>query len=114
MILPPVYGTVESILVPPGWYLITAKTVVIGTVTGTLVQCQLTRSGALQPLDQSEVTLVNPVNEATVALHAATQVTTTGGEHVVLSCQVVYPGIASSLYPQLNALQVGSILQPAP
>jgi len=111
----PFFTDVGSIFVPTGSYLITAKVVLTNATTvQTLSRCQLSRSGAITVLDISEVTLADTTGEATLAVHAVTQLTTTPGEHVKLSCQADYPGQASAIYPQLTATQVTGISTPGP
>ena len=64
-------------------------------------------------MDISEVTLADQSGEATLILHAATQLTA-AGTHVKLSCQADAPGTASATFWQLTAIQVGSITLPGP
>lgn len=113
--LGPTYTEVSSVLVPPGFYLVTAKVVLTNANTVvTLSRCELARSGTITALDISETTLAETTGEATVALHAATQVTASAGEHLKLFCQSDYPGQATATYSQLTALQIGTLTAPGP
>ncbi|HVP59098.1 MAG TPA: hypothetical protein VMT11_00910 [Myxococcaceae bacterium] len=114
MFVGPSYADVARILVPPGWYLITAKVILANTTVAlpSLTRCVLTRDGSL--LDLSEGTLLDTSGKATLTLHAAAQLTGTPGEHVALSCQADYPGTANATDGQLTAIQVSTITAPGP
>jgi len=112
------YVDVVSILVPPGWYIITGKVVLTNATIGlgpTLARCLLQRQVSTINLDIAEGSLADATNgEATLTVHAATQITNVPGEHVKISCQADYPGTATVTYPQLTAIQLGDIQTPGP
>jgi hypothetical protein len=105
-----------SLLVPPGWFLVTAKVVLTSGTSGPmLARCVLAQASGASSLDLGEVTLADTGAEATMTLHAGAQISSLGGEHVTLSCQVGSSGGAAfANYPQLTAIQVSSVLVRGP
>ena len=104
-----------SIAVAAGSYIVTAKVILNNSGGGqTGVQCVLTQRGPGLLLDRAQGWLASTTAADTLTLHAAAQVTAAGGDHLELFCQVDSNGAAFANYPQLTAIQVGTITAPGP
>lgn len=104
-----------SLALPLGSYVVTAKVVLTNASGGAAgVTCVYTQSGTGSLLDRADGSLVDATGSDTLVLHTAVQVTGVGDEHVRVSCTRNSPGVANASYPQMTAIQVGSVATPGP
>jgi hypothetical protein len=106
---------VASIRVPMGSYIVNAKVLLVNNSAAVAgATCILFQTNAGTVLDRAEGSLAGSAVTGTLTLHAATQVTGAGGDHVELLCQVSAGATVFASYPQLTAIQVGSLTAPGP
>jgi len=110
-----VFTQVASLALPVGSYVVTAKVVLTNASAGVAaVTCVFTQSGSGSLLDWADGSLADATGSATLVLHTAVQVTGAGDEHVRVACQRNSEGLASASFPQMTAIQLGSVTTPGP
>ena len=104
-----------GLALPVGSYVVTAKVVLTNANAGVAgVTCVFTQSGTGSLLDRADGSLADATGSDTLVLHTAVQVTGAGDEHVRMSCTRNSPGAANASFPQMTAIQLGSVTTPGP
>jgi hypothetical protein len=106
---------VASLALPVGSYVVTAKVVLTNASAGVAgVTCVFTQSGTGSLLDRVDGSLADATGADTLVLHTAVQVIGVGDQHVRVACQRNSTGTATASFPQLTAIQLGSVTTPGP
>jgi hypothetical protein len=105
---------VTSIVVPLGWYVVTAKVVLTNTSTATTaVTCLLAQGSSGQTIDRTDGFLDANVS-GDLTLHAAVQVSAASNGQLRISCIRFSSGVVTAADTQLTAIQVGSLAVASP